>query len=111
MKPEVALFTKDRPVTKKELWTCFRRKSGFVEVQVDEAHAVIGKNAPRYMERKEYLVKNTRADGDFYSLTPLGEKWLTDGIKSYVKNHPSERGTISFYPESKPAARRIVRSR
>lgn len=108
MKPVPAIFTKDNPVTKRELWACFRRSlRGFATVQVDDAHAIIGLNAPRYLERKEYLVKHTAAGGDFYKLTPLGEEWLASGIKAYAKNHPAVAGSIPFLDDSKVPGRRV----
>ncbi len=112
MKPNVAVFSRTAPVNKADLWRCFKRDlSGFATVQVDEAHSLIGKNAPRYLERQGYLIKDTRPDGDFYSLTMVGIAWLVNGIKSYAKNHPSERDSIPFFPEDAPAGRRILRKR
>lgn len=112
MKPEVRVFTKDRPVNKADLWACFRRgPRGFATVQVDEAHAVIGKNAPRYLETKQYLVVDRTPQGDTYRLTPLGEVWLTAGIKAYVKNHPAEAEDIQFLPGTEAPPRRVRRVR
>jgi len=112
MKPKVAQFTKDNPVTKLELWRCFKRDlSGFAKVQVDQAHAIVGKNAPRYLERQGYLIKDCTEEGDFYYLTLTGEHWLINGIKAYAKNHPAERESIAFFPDDAPKARRVVRKR
>lgn len=111
MKPKVAVFTKDNPCTKKDLWCCFKReRNGFSKVQVDDAHSIIGVNAPRYMEQKGYLVCSKQDSGDFYCLTPDGSRWLIDGIQRYVKNHPSERGDIQFYPDPSVARNRRIRS-
>lgn len=110
MKPEAAQFTRDQPVTKRELWSCFRRShNGFATVQVDEAHAVIGKNAPRYMEQKGYLIREATTRGDFYAITALGGEWLVSGIKAYAKNHPAERPDIEFFPGTAPPGRRVRR--
>lgn len=110
MKPEVAHFTRERPCSKLELWQCFRRSSrGFATVQVDEAHSLIGKNAPRYMEKKGYLVHESRPRGDFYVITPTGAQWLTQGIEAYAKNHPSLRASIEFFPGEAAPARRLRR--
>lgn len=112
MRPEPAQFTKDNPVRKTDLWRCFRRSSrGFATVQVDEAHSIVGKNAPRYMEAKGYLLKQSGPAGDFYKLTADGETWLTRGIESYVKNHPAERDTIAHLPGAAPSSRVIRRRR
>lgn len=108
MKPHVAVFSRTDPVTKLELWLCFKRKAvGFAEVQVDIAHSVIGLNAPRYMEKQGYLIKDKRKDGDFYVITQLGEEWLTRGILAYAKNHPSEATDIRFLPLKVPRVRRV----
>lgn len=116
MKPEIAVFSKAQPCSKKELWACFKTgPKGFARVQVAQAHSVIGLNAPRYMETKGYLVKETVRSVEHYSITPEGEVWLTAGIRSYTKNHPSELTDIAFHPDlravSATTARRVVRSR
>jgi hypothetical protein len=112
MKPEAKHFTKNSPCSKADLWRCFRRSpKGFATVQVDEAHAVIGKNAPRYMQVKQYLVIDKTPSGDFYRITPLGEQWLITGIKAYVKNHPAEKSKLSFLPGDTVPGRRIRRVR
>lgn len=107
MKPTVAKFTKDNPVTKLELWRCFKRDlSGFATVQVDDAHSIIGKNAPRYMERQGYLVRDNTESGDFYYLTMTGINWLVSGIRAYAKNHPAEQADIPFFPDERASGRR-----
>lgn len=112
MKPAVAVFTKANPVNKADLWRCFRRSpNGFATVQVDAAHAVIGRNAPRYMEVKQYLVVDKTPRGDFYRITPLGEDWLTRGIKAFVKNHPVEKANLPFFPGEVGRQRRVRRVR
>ena len=126
MKPEPAVFTKDKPCTKAELWRCFRADphnkrglevfrltspGGFWSVQVDEAHAIIGKNAPRYMESKGYLVVDRTPRSEFYRLTPAGEDWLINGIKAYAKNHPVEAAKLPYLPLSASPGRVIRRRR
>lgn len=112
MKPAVRVFGRDAPCSKADLWSCFRRShNGFADVQVDEAHSIIGKNAPRYMETRGYLVRESTPRGDFYRITASGGEWLVRGIESYVKNHPSARETVAFYPGTAPAARRVRRRR
>lgn len=100
MLPEVKVFSKDNPCTKRDLWVCFRDARGFRKVQVAQAHSVIGVNAPRVMERNGYLVKETYRSAEWYVLTAEGEAWLLRGINSYVKNHPSERPSIPFLDET-----------
>lgn len=106
MRPAVKVFTKDSPCTKKDLWACFRDAGGFRKVQVAQAHAVIGVNAPRVMERNAYLVKEMQRNAEWYSLTPEGEQWLTKGILGYLRNHPAERDNVQFLP-SPPRRRRV----
>lgn len=120
MKPSVAVFTRTAPVTKLLLWQCFkRRREGFATVQVDDAHSIIGKNAPRVMERNGYLVKLKLPQGDYYELTNEGKAWLVKGIRSYVRNHPHTREEVPFFPgfghpeppPATPVSRRVRRSR
>ena len=79
-------------------------------VQVDEAHSLIGKNAPRYLESKGYLVKISNHAGDYYKLTASGESWLIRGIESYLKNHPSERSSVALLL-GQPVTSRVIRRR
>ena len=112
MKPEVAVFTKERPVNKVDLWRCFRRSpTAFAVVQVDDAHSIIGKNAPRYLEKKGYLRRETVRQVDRYVLTKTGEEWLNTGIIAYAKNHPAERAAIPFFPGANTKVKRITRRR
>ena len=112
MKPEVAVFTKERPVNKVDLWYCFRRSpSAFAVVQVDAAHAIIGKNAPRYLEKKGYLERRASKQAEHYALTKTGEAWLGAGIKAYAKNHPAEVPNIPFFPGAEAPLKRIIRRR
>lgn len=107
MKPLPKVFSKENPCSKKDLWLCFRTARGWRGVQVDEAHSIIGVNAPRYLERQGYLLKDAGAGTDVYLLTAAGEEWLTRGIQSYLKNHPSEVGEIPFL--SAPSRGRRIR--
>lgn len=111
MKPQVRVFTRDNPCTKRDLWACFRGPMGFRRVQVIVAQSQIGANAPRVMERNGHLVRNNTPQGDFYTLTDSGREWLTKGINAYVKNHPAERAEIEFLEDAAPPARRVTRRR
>lgn len=113
MKPEVRVFTKDSPCTKRDLWECFVGPTGFRTVSVPEAHSVIGVNAPRGMEREGRLRVAKTPMGDYYSLTAEGREWLVKGILSYARNHPLDAQAIPFMEHAvppKPTAR-IRRSR
>lgn len=107
MKPLPKVFSKENPCSKKDLWLCFRTSRGFREVQVDEAHSIIGVNSPRYLERQGYLIKGEGAGMDTYLLTAAGEAYLTKGIQAYLKNHPAEAGEIPFL--SAPSRGRRIR--
>lgn len=107
MKPEVKVFTRQQPCTKADIWQCFWVNGRFATVQVDQAHAIIGKNVPRVMERNGYLINKTTARDDSYYLTPEGQSWLRKGIESYVKNHPN--ADINLAPAK--AAGRVRRIR
>lgn len=100
MKPEIATFTKKRPVTKADIWGVFRGQRGFRQVQVDRAKAVIGANAPRYWERMGYMVSKTnRKDELVYELTEAGKRHLLEGMERYLRNHPAEKGDIPHLPK------------
>lgn len=88
MKPQPAVFTRDNPCTKLDLWNAFRGRRGFVKRQVDEAKAVIGVNAPRVMVKNGYLHEIRDRDADYFRLTSDGEKWLKKGMENFLKNHP-----------------------
>lgn len=113
MKPEVKVFTKQKPCTKKDIWNCFRGPTGFLKVQVDDAHAEVGVNVPRVMERQGYLVKESLPKGDYYYLTSMGQSWLENGIKSFLRNHPAEAKNVRNIPRPKAAkvGNRLVRTR
>lgn len=104
MKPEPRVFDKGSPCTKLEIWNCFRGRRGWLSVQVDVAHSMIGVNVPRVMERDGKLIKVTTAKGDFYELTDYGHDWLLAGIKSFVRNHPSRVDELQYpIPQDRPA--------
>lgn len=98
-KPPVAEFTRDNPCTKLHIWNCFRGRRGFVRVQVDEAKAQIGANAPRVMERNGRLVQVSSTKADYFELTDDGKKWLLQGFGRYLKNHPDHRSRAKHIPK------------
>jgi hypothetical protein len=99
MKPQAAVFTKDRKATKAEFWKAFRGRRGFKAVQVDEAHAVIGTHAPRYWEKQGWLVAQENGRGELvYTLTEEGKDHLLTGISRFLKNHPSARTELQNLP-------------
>jgi hypothetical protein len=111
MKPEVRVFSKTNPCSKLDLWLCFKATRGFSDIQVDQAHALIGKNAPRVMERKGYLRVVRGSATDSYQLTAEGQKWLLLGIRCYAKNHPTEVLGLSLEDENPARGARIRRVR
>jgi len=117
MKPEPKVFAKDKPCTKFDIWQCFYGSSGFRIVQVDEAHAVIGLNVPRVMEREGRLEKVEHRRQECYVLTEDGEAWLLKGFRNYLINHPSAWHLVEHVPSdwkrpgNAPAPSRIRRIR
>lgn len=99
MKPEPAKFTRDNPCTKLHLWKCFRGRRGWKRVQVDQAHAVIGLNAPKYLLKKGYLKRIQTPQEDAYALTKEGQVWLDRKFKNYLYRHPEAVTEVSVYPK------------
>jgi len=106
-KPEIAVFDRQNPCTKVEIWNCFHGRTGFKRVQVDVAKSVIGANVPRVMEREGRLVVEKGKKEDLFILTPVGEVWLTEGIKRYLKNHPAEVADVKYPPKATIKKRRV----
>jgi hypothetical protein len=100
MKPEVAVFTKDEPCTKRHIWNCFRGKRGFRKVVVPDAHAIIGVNAPKNMLKRGYVCILTQGNKESYELTEAGKEWLTKGIAGYIKRHPEDVKRVENLPKS-----------
>lgn len=100
MKPIAKRFTRDNPCTKLELWQCFRSATGFRRVPVVEAHAIIGVNVPRIMEREGRMVRVEKQGIEYYELTTDGGEWLLQGFNRYLKNHPSHVARASHIPTS-----------
>lgn len=98
MKPEVKIFTRESPCTKFDLWQCFRIATGFRAVPVAEAQSIIGANVPRIMEREGRLVKQEVKGVEYYVLTDDGEDWLFEGMRRFLKNHPSRAAEASHLP-------------
>jgi len=78
MKPLPKVFTKQKQVTKKEIYDCFIVNNQPQEVQIDVAYSKVGVNAPRIMIRKKRMVRLNLSHGDFFKLTPEGFKWLAE---------------------------------
>ena len=101
MKPQVAKFSKDSPVTVKDIWNTFRVPRRFKSVQVAEAEAQIGAHAPRYWVQKGWLGKHTNSKGALvYTLTEDGANWIMDKIERYIANHPDQKDQIVHLPRS-----------
>lgn len=99
-KPEVKVFTKDNPVTKLDLWNCFRGKRNFRRVQVDEAKSIIGANAPRYLKSKGYLLQYESRGVEYYDLSDDGRIWLMEGFKRHLLNHPEIKPQAKHLPSA-----------
>ena len=99
MKPEPKQFDKQNPCTKFDLWQCFRGKRGFVRVQIDEAHAIIGLNAPRNMRYHGYVQMVEVRNVEYYELTSLGRAWLMEGFHRYIKAHPERMTEVKYLPK------------
>jgi hypothetical protein len=99
-KPEVAVFTRDNPCNKLILWNCFRTRRGFKKIQVDEAKAQIGENAPKNMLKNEYVVVVESRNVEYYQLTEEGKFWLKTGMAGFVKRYPEEAGDAVYLPKS-----------
>jgi hypothetical protein len=87
-KPQPRRFSRSNPCTKLDLWNAFRGKRGFIRVQVDVAHSMIGLNAPRYMLKNGYLEHFEQRNVEFYRLTADGEYWLYEKFSRLTKKHP-----------------------
>lgn len=116
MKPEVAVFSKSKPVSKVEIYNAFTNNGRYVDRSVAEAQATIGANAPKYLIKKGLVTMRTIGGVDTYSLTKEGRLWLIDGITRYLTLHP-ERVEDCIHPppgfhktkSSTPAVKPILR--
>ncbi len=113
MLPEPKRFTKEAPCSKADLWHCFKQPDGFAPVQIARAHSIIGLNVPRGMERMGRLCKQEIRGIQYYELTEAGERWLTLGILTFMKNHPLRKirnpPKVEDAKAPKPIAGRIRR--
>lgn len=99
MKPQVKVFTRDNPCKKIDIWNTFKGVRGWKRVQVDQAHAVMGLNAPKNMLKNEYLDKVTVGSSDYYKLTEVGITWLVSKFKNYLMAHPNDRNLANNVPK------------
>lgn len=111
MKPDVKVFTKDNPCTKVDIWNCFRGPMGFTLIQVDRAHSIIGKNAPRVMLKNGYIERRAGKMGqDLYLMTSKGREWLIQGIASHLRRHPGDAAKMTVrFMETGRTAKRLKR--
>lgn len=98
--PQPRVFTKDSPCTKLEVWQCFKAERGFKEVPIVAAHAIIGVNVPRVLEREARLLRYERSGVEYYRLTIDGEEWLNAGFRGYLRNHPAHVRLARYIPRS-----------
>lgn len=92
--PVVKVFTRENPCTKADIWECFVGDRGFRSVSIPIARSIIGANTPRYLDREGYISVSRVRNTDFYTLTEKGKRWLIDGVRSYIRNHPSEANSV-----------------
>lgn len=97
MIPTIRKFTRNDRCTKLHIWNLFRGRCRFQAVRVAVAHSQIGVNVPRDMESAGRLTVNRTATGDYYVLTDDGAQWLIDGMRRYIRNHPSCSSEV-LYP-------------
>ena len=111
MKPEVKKFDRSAPCTFRHIWNCFHGVQGYFKVQVDKAHAEIGLNVPRGMEKEKRLVKERVKEIDYYSLTGIGKDWLEKGVRGHMRNHPADAHNVKHPPAMRVpgAAKRVIR--
>lgn len=107
MKPQVKVFTRDNPCTKKDIWECFTHNGKFRDMTVPEAQAIIGKNVPRVMERNGHLIVIHDPKADRYRLTGSGQQWAINGINAFLKNHPQYADEVQLLDAKQPGVRRL----
>ena len=96
--PVPAVFTRDEPVTKIELWNCFHDPATqfqFRDRLLVEARAIIGLNAPKYLINRGYAAVKNGVNADYLGLTAEGQAWLLAGISRFLKNHPERAKEVT----------------
>jgi hypothetical protein len=88
------VFTKDEPCNKKDIWNCFRARSGFRIVAKDEAKSIVGANAPRVMLKAGRIEEVEHKGKTCLKLTKKGEAWATNGVTSFLRNHPDQKAEV-----------------
>jgi hypothetical protein len=99
-RPEPAVFTRDNPCTKLDLWNCFRGKRGFVQKQIDVAYSIIGKNAPRYLIREGYAERVEIRGTEYLRLTEMGATWLEKKFLHLLSKHPEWKENACNLPRA-----------
>lgn len=95
-----AVFTREAPCTKIEIWNCFYHTNQFVDRKVIEARTLIGLNVPKFLLREGYVEVRTSMGADWYVLTPAGREWLTAGTVRYLELHPERAGECNSLPRN-----------
>lgn len=88
------VFTRERACNKADIWNCFRARSGFRIVAKDEARSIVGANAPRVMLKAGRIEEVEHKGKTCLKLTKKGEKWATNGVTSYLRNHPDQKAEV-----------------
>lgn len=87
-------FTKEEPCNKMDIWNCFRVRSGFRIVEKQEAKSHVGANAPRVMLKAGRIEEVEHKGKSCLRLTKKGQKWATDGVTSFLRNHPDKKAQV-----------------
>lgn len=96
-KYQTRVFTRGEPCNKSHLWNCFAIRGGkFRPVSLDEARSLIGENVPRVIRKAgRATAVNLKGGQRGIVLTKRGEKWLRDGVLSFIRNNPDEVPTLN----------------
>ncbi len=100
-----AVFTKDNPCTKVEIWNAFFSEGKFRATPVVVARTIIGINTPKYLLREGFIFEQLIGGVDYYCVTEDGASWMRNGILRYLELHPERRGDCNELPDSVAPAR------
>lgn len=93
-----AQFSREHPCTKLHLHNCFFDGKQYVDRPLVHAQAVIGKNAPRYLIDKGFVIQRLMNGVDMYCLTKDGKQWLQAGIARHLVLHPEDIKRCKYLP-------------
>ena len=70
---ETKVFTREEACNKKDIWNCFRARSGFRIVEKQEARSYVGANAPRVMLKEKRIEEVEHKGKTCLKLTKKGQ--------------------------------------